>query len=272
MDIAPFRFGTIESIAKTVGGLYTGSQLTSILIDAELSHYDPGYPTTKWTRIAMAVETQQGSQGDGRPLIRLVSEALDPRNLNTSSTGYDSDDAREEVNQALSFDGYRVREDGTVISVGRTPTLSEARKRSRRLLTNLKNRGAHEEVLKHCQPDLVQNDYYQAAFESIKGLADRLRVLTNTDLDGRELVQRSFGGSDPLLQINERATKTQRNEQVGVQLLAEGVFAAFRNPTAHEPRMQWQLDEQDALDVMGLVSLLHRRVDIVAARQNLGLT
>ncbi|WP_428847474.1 TIGR02391 family protein [Mycolicibacterium cosmeticum] len=34
-------------------------------------------------------------------------------------------------------------------------------------------------------------------------------------------------------------------------LLAEGVFAAFRNPAVHEPKLVWEVSEQDALDVLG---------------------
>ena len=31
----------------------------------------------------------------------------------------------------------------------------------------------------------------------------------------------------------------------------KGVFAAFRNPAAHEPKIVWTMTEQDALDVLG---------------------
>jgi hypothetical protein len=38
---------------------------------------------------------------------------------------------------------------------------------------------------------------------------------------------------------------------------------AFRNPTAHEPKIYWPINEQDALDLLSLISLLHRRLDEV---------
>ncbi|WP_276309372.1 TIGR02391 family protein [Cryobacterium aureum] len=43
--------------------------------------------------------------------------------------------------------------------------------------------------------------------------------------------------------------------------LAKGLFSAFRNPVAHEPRIEWVLTEQDALDVLGTLSMIHRRLD-----------
>ena len=35
----------------------------------------------------------------------------------------------------------------------------------------------------------------------------------------------------------------------------------FRNPTSHEARIHWPMTQQDAADIMSMVSLLHRRLD-----------
>ena len=43
--------------------------------------------------------------------------------------------------------------------------------------------------------------------------------------------------------------------------LMKGFFGTFRNPTAHAPRIVWRITEQDALDMMTVASLLHRRLD-----------
>lgn len=61
--------------------------------------------------------------------------------------------------------------------------------------------------------------------------------------------------------LNDRANRSQRDEQRGVALLMKGVFAAFRNPAAHEPKIVWTMTEQDALDVLGTLSMVHRRLD-----------
>jgi Protein of unknown function (Hypoth_ymh) len=39
------------------------------------------------------------------------------------------------------------------------------------------------------------------------------------------------------------------------------MFRAFRNVTAHGPKMTWNITEQDALDLMTLASFFHRRLD-----------
>jgi hypothetical protein len=40
-----------------------------------------------------------------------------------------------------------------------------------------------------------------------------------------------------------------------------GLFSAVRNPTAHSPKILWAMPEQDALDVLAIVSYLHRKLD-----------
>ena len=35
----------------------------------------------------------------------------------------------------------------------------------------------------------------------------------------------------------------------------------FRNPTAHAPKVDWPISEQDALDILGIISYCHRRLD-----------
>jgi uncharacterized protein (TIGR02391 family) len=40
-----------------------------------------------------------------------------------------------------------------------------------------------------------------------------------------------------------------------------GLFEAVRNPLAHAPKTNWPMSEQDALDILALVSLIHRKLD-----------
>ena len=40
-----------------------------------------------------------------------------------------------------------------------------------------------------------------------------------------------------------------------------GLFGTVRNPTAHAPKIVWPMTEQDALDILSLVSFVHRKLD-----------
>ena len=35
----------------------------------------------------------------------------------------------------------------------------------------------------------------------------------------------------------------------------------FRNPEAHEPKISWNITEQDALEILAMISYCHRRLD-----------
>ncbi|AHC24706.1 MULTISPECIES: TIGR02391 family protein [Mycobacteriaceae] len=256
--VAPFGHGSIENIARIIGELYTGPELTRILISVGMP--DPlGERQTKWKRVAASMQEKQYSQRDGRPILAVITAAMKPDTIWDRQAK--AAVARDELTQVLSLSGYRVREDGRIGAAMTAATASEASARSERLRSRLTERGAHPEVVRHCREELLRTDCYEAVFEAVKGLGARLREKSGLDNDGRALVQAALRGKSPRVLITDCSTVTERNEQDGVALLAEGVFAAFRNPAAHEPRLVWEVSEQDALDVLGTLSVIHRRLD-----------
>jgi len=56
-------------------------------------------------------------------------------------------------------------------------------------------------------------------------------------------------------------TKSEKDEQKGFANLLKGVFGMFRNTTAHEARINWDMSKEDAEDLLSMVSLIHRRID-----------
>jgi len=257
----PFPAGALEQMCKLIADLYSGSELTRIIAEIPLRH-DPGEGNTKWRRLAYGVSSNQVSTQTGNALIALVAASMRPdRILDRADAAHQT---RDQLNQVLSLVGLRVREDGRVARAPRAQTTAEAQDRTEHLRTLLQRRGAHPEVLAYCRPELLRKDCYEAVFEAIKGLGSRMRQLTGIDADGYALVESAMAGSSPRLRINHLQTRTQRDEQLGVANLAKGLFSAFRNPAAHEPRIQWTLSEQDALDVLGTLSMIHRRLDAAA--------
>ena len=68
-------------------------------------------------------------------------------------------------------------------------------------------------------------------------------------------------GGVPMLAINPRQTKSEKDEQKGIVSRLIGLYGRFRNPTCHEARVHWPMTPQDARDIMSMVSLPHRRPD-----------
>lgn len=66
----------------------------------------------------------------------------------------------------------------------------------------------------------------------------------------------------PMVAFTSLRTDSERNEQRGLANIVKGVFSAFRNPEAHEPKVVWHVREDDALDLLSTLSLVHRRLDV----------
>jgi len=74
-------------------------------------------------------------------------------------------------------------------------------------------------------------------------------------------VNTAFSVKTPILAINTLKTETEVSEQKGFSNILVGLFGAVRNPTAHAPKVTWTMSEIDALDVLSLISFVHRKLD-----------
>lgn len=80
----------------------------------------------------------------------------------------------------------------------------------------------------------------------MKSIGDKVRARTGLLEDGADLMNRALAGDTPMLAINPRQTKSERDEQRGFVNLIIGTFGMFRNPTAHEARIKWMMSREDA--------------------------
>ena len=168
---------------------------------------------------------------------------------------------RARLNLALAFAGLVVNESGELKSADVAQTLPEAQRRARDLRADLEGRGVHPDVLKFCRAELLADNYFHAVQEAVKSVADKMRNRTGLTDDGAVLVDRVLSGNLPLLAVNALSTASERSEQSGFANLVRGTFGMFRNPTAHEARINWPMTKEDAEDLLSLVSLIHRRLD-----------
>ncbi len=108
-----------------------------------------------------------------------------------------------------------------------------------------------------------EGNYLHAVFEAAKAFEEHLKKITRIEQTCRSLVQQSFSVESPRIKFNELKTKSERDEQEGLKLIAEGICAAFRNPKGHEPvdSPQVQIDAIEALDQLVIISHLFRRID-----------
>ena len=125
----------------------------------------------------------------------------------------------------------------------------------------------HPDVLAFCRAELLQHNYFHAVLEAAKSVADKLRTLAGVTGDGSPLVDATCALScGPKIAFNTLATEWERSEQTGIATLMKGLFSTFRNPAAHAPRVAWATSRTDALDMLTLASMLHRRLDNATVR------
>lgn len=216
--------------------------------------------TPRWERMLLALAWRQGQDGCGNNVGAFIQAVMAPIRFVERPEFFD--ELRHRLNIALAFNGLQLGEDSKLKPVAEAKTLTEAQERAGRLRAELVRRQVHPDVLRFCRPELLEENYFHAIFEATKSVADKLRSRTGLDGDGASLVDAAFGLKGPRLALNRLVTESEKSEQSGFGNLLKGVFSVFRNQTAHEPKITKTYTEQDALDLLTLVSYVHRRIDL----------
>jgi uncharacterized protein (TIGR02391 family) len=254
---AAWPAAAIEMVCRALAEACTGPQIPNLVAGLRA---DPGPDgETKWKRLFNAVVEAQNRQGDGRPLLRLVLDVMLPVRFASPEL---FEQHRISVNTRLLLYGLQVRPDGRLGRVPTATTLSEARQRADDLHDELERRQVHSDVLRFCRAELLQDNYFHAVLEAAKSVADKLRALTGLQGDGSGLVDAACSLTNgPRVAFNGLTTDWERSEHTGIATLLKGMFSTFRNPTAHAPRILWATSRSEALDMLTLASMLHRRLD-----------
>ena len=261
----PFSPAAIEQICRVLGEAVAGPEIPNLIAPLRAPEAPGEELNTKWKRLFNAVATAQNRQPDGRPLLALIIGVMNPVRF---SSQVRFDECRAQVNEKLLFSGLKVREDGKVVRQERpATTVAEAQQRANDLRAELTRRDVHPDVLRFCRAELLQQNYFHAVLEASKSVADKLRTKTGEDGDGSPLVDTTCSlNSGPRIAFNNLATEWERSEQTGIAMLMKGLFSTFRNPTAHAPKVLWATSRSQALDMLTLASMLHRRLDDAIVR------
>jgi uncharacterized protein (TIGR02391 family) len=265
----PFREPDLEGLGHCPESAASHRELDSLFRDAGLQEPTPADGMPKWMRIKYAIAHGQNQTQTGNLAMKFIQTILAPRRFVHDPNKFEEHRAR--VNHALAFRGWQLRSDGKFEKIEAAATIEEAQARADRLRAELVRRKVHPDVLQFCKAELVQHNYFHAALEATKSVSDKLRKLTGlTGNAGSLATQALMPGKSgvPKVAFNSLLTDTDLSEQKGLANLFVGMFGTFRNTTAHGPKISWPISEDDALDLLTMVSFLHRRLDV--ARVDLG--
>lgn len=245
-----------DLIADTNDGL-TGTEITKILADCSLTDHSPGL--NKKSRLYNAFIHYQNTRQCSNGILNFLSQALNPAKYLNKDEAFNF--RLNELNKRLSFIGLELTREAKYRMVTAATTLTEAQERASHYKYKLEQRNVHKEVIKYCNEELVKENYFHSVFEGVKSVAQRIRDLTGVHADGNPLVDVVFSTSNPLLRINPLQTDTDRNEHLGLSNMIKGLFGLIRNPTAHTPKIRFVITENEALDIMTIVSFVHKKLD-----------
>lgn len=250
----------LEAICRVVADTHyglKGSEIGKAIRDAKMIDTHP--ELTKWIRLYNSCIEIQNRTQCANNILTLIQTTYHPTRFINKKAEFE--ERRSEINKILSFLGLELTEKGQYRSVLKAETISDAEKRATELMARLKDRNVHPDVLKFCRSELLENNYFHAVFETTKSIADKIRSKTGQTSDGADLIDNTFRTANPILKINNLITDTEISEHKGFANLLKGVFGMFRNTTAHAPRISWVIEQEDALDMMSIASLIHRKLD-----------
>lgn len=260
MSVPKIDNSVLQKICDILGDTgwgFTGSQIGDLLAEAGITDVAPDI--TKRRRLFEALKARQSQDGCGNNILAFIQIALKPVRYMQDREQFEA--RRDALNGVLAFEGLELGNDGKIIKRTVAKTIDEAENRAAQLRTTLTRRGVHGDVLSFCRAELLQDNYFHAVFEATKSVADKIRTKTGLTADGAVLVDEALGINRPLLAINSLQTETEQGEQKGLSNLIKGVLGLFRNPTAHEPKIKWNIEENDALDLLVMLSYIHRKLD-----------
>ncbi len=260
MALPPLGQVEIELIARALADTefgFTGSELSVLIPLCRLTDTDP--TMTKYKRLFNAFADRVHRDNSTNCVYNFIKEALKPARGLNDKTNHEK--RRLKVNEVLMLHGAEVNEKGQFIHVAKAETISEVKRRTQELTRRLYGYGAHSYVLKCCREELLQENFFHAILEAAKSVLDRMRLISGLSDDGTALVDKAFSLKSPHIALNSLRTETEKNQQNGLREIVNGMLHMVRNVTAHELKIRWDINEDDAVEMLSLISTIHKYLD-----------
>ena len=209
--VLSFQEGSVESLARLLAECGSGSDISRVL-DAR-GIYDGSGQSTKWRRLYWIFLNIQQRDRCANHIFDFIQSLLAPARFAGRNDEFEAH--RSELNTVLALSGFEYGSDGTFRNRLAATTLTEAERRAKTIQSKFQGRRIHSEVLKYCQAELMQDNYFHAVFEASKGLAQCIRDKSGVDGDGADLVDKVFSVSRPILAFNKLQTETEKSEHKG---------------------------------------------------------
>lgn len=255
----------IENVCRVLGELTTGFKITNMFRSLRIYDFDIvtyGKPvSTKWKRLRDAIVYECTQQKKATPFFKVIEYIMKPINFVSCPEGWQSN--RRDINANLLFYGFELTDAGKVITTEAVDNVKDAHKRLQSFQNKLEMYDIHANILQFCDEELFQSNYFHAILEASKSVLQRVREISELELDGTKLIQQSLSFKNPIILIegNMLKTETDRSLYNGLKNLLETIVSLYRNPKAHAPKLFDVTSETDAITAFNMMSLAHRILD-----------
>lgn len=197
----------VEVLARIIADTMTGSQMNEIF--QECGVQDASNESTKWKRIYYTFLARQEQDGASNSFLNFIKKSLKPVRFISGQNG-NYDEILLEINKPLMLIGLQMTNEGKLLKVQAATTISEVERRTRNLVSELQKRHIHQDVIKCCKEEYLQEKYFHAVFEAAKSLSEKVREKTGMQEDGSNLFNNAFAVNNPRLAINSLQTPSEK--------------------------------------------------------------
>ena len=250
---------TIKNIAVIGSDLLTHKELAELLQSAGIELNEQ--VSSKADRIYHSLKVKQHKDGCWNNLLNFLQIVLSPRRFDNELA---FEKARTRINEKLLYEGLEINSSGQICFVTKATTISEAKERSLKIKQKIRGYNTHEEIVRFCEEEYLNANYFHAILEITKCIAEKLRTISGYTSDGSELVDECFGlGKEkkPMLAFNRLSTQSEESEHKGFANFLKGFFSLYRNPKAHDPKIFEETQMDEMTEALIIASIIYRRLD-----------
>lgn len=264
----------MSALAKILGETrngFTQKELSEIIDSAGIAKVDDGsyrngyvykIGLNKRDWLLACFNEEHRIRHDDTGILKFLQIAFSPIRFTSDNRRELYHSLLDETNKILLLIGMKITIEGKLVSTEAAKTLDEVDSRVNRLRAEMRNRFIHPQIVKFCQKDILRKDYFDIVSESAKSLAERVREISGSKLDGGQLFQEVFSTKKPMIFFNTLQTESENSEFKGLKELLEAIYHLIRNPAAHTPKINWKVDEEKAMDILTMISFAHKYLDV----------
>lgn len=260
MIIAKFDDLALKNFACVLANILTHSKITEMLT---LCNIPQAEGSNKQDRLYYAFKSIQDRNSCGNNVIDFIQKTITPKRYNDNQE-FEID--RATINEKLLYEGFEINEKGQILQCKKAQTISEAKERSQKIKTKIRGMRIHSEIIKYCDEEWLNDDYFHAIEEVAKSVFDRLQKMTGIQQDGAALATSCFSLGQaglPILALNRLETESEISEQKGFLNFCIGFYGLYRNPKAHNARVNEDVKLEQFAEVLVVASIIHERLDHV---------